>query len=333
MFSEKIELSDAIVDGSIGCVGKRNSEPSLEKWVLWKAFGGGVNDHKLWVVAAVHAVILESGFVCLNSVSSMAIGHSHLLGELPSKISLSYTLPEILTDGSVATNSVELKFQSLGQFVIVYASLSDVGSVIHRLCLDISKFAPTLELIRLMLVKCDMNNITNNGDDMVFVLWKMVKDRLALPLSIDLREKAGLDASPSFMSLPQALKRKILECLPGVDVAKVGSVCSELRLLCLDNELWKQKFEEEFGQLNSGGGSGTNCCKAMFALRWTRKKWLERAAPVLGWNFGPSIPDPRRHADRVRGLGVNPFRQRQPRLIIHGVQFGGTFNLGGGFNI
>ncbi|KAL1211921.1 F-box protein SKIP22 [Cardamine amara subsp. amara] len=41
--------------------------------------------------------------------------------------------------------------------------------------------------------------------------------------------------------IPTELKMKILESLPGVDIARVSCVCSEYRDLASDNSLWKQK--------------------------------------------------------------------------------------------
>ncbi|KAF5936987.1 hypothetical protein HYC85_024493 [Camellia sinensis] len=61
----------------------------------------------------------------------------------------------------------------------------------------------------------------------VFEFLKTVKDKPTLPLLIDLCERAGLAPPPCFMRLPTDLKLKILESLRGVDVANVGSVCSE----------------------------------------------------------------------------------------------------------
>ncbi|PSS02739.1 F-box protein [Actinidia chinensis var. chinensis] len=52
-----------------------------------------------------------------------------------------------------------------------------------------------------------------------------------------------------FMSLPTDLKLKILESLPGVDIVKLGGLCSELRYLCSDLDLWKRKFGEDFGKV------------------------------------------------------------------------------------
>ena len=61
--------------------------------------------------------------------------------------------------------------------------------------------------------------------------WGTVKDKLALPLLIDLCEEAGLVLPPCFMRLPSELMQKILACLPDADVARVKCVCSELRYI------------------------------------------------------------------------------------------------------
>ncbi|KAI4298595.1 hypothetical protein L6164_032134 [Bauhinia variegata] len=250
----------------------KNSEPSFVRRVLREALGNDVTDQKLLVIA-VHAVILESGFVRLDKGSGMAVGCSHLLDEWPSTattITLRYALPEILTNGSGGTDSVVLKFQSLGQFVNIYGSLSDGGSGLHRVCLDKYKFARALEM---MLLKSELNDRNEDRENEVFKLWKMVKDGLALPLLIDLCDKTGLDPPPCFMRLPTELKLKILECLPGVDVAKLACVCSELRYMSSSNDLWKQKFVEEFGQGSRGGG--INFFKDLFVVSWKRKTELE----------------------------------------------------------
>ncbi|KAM1062785.1 hypothetical protein COP2_027714 [Malus domestica] len=50
---------------------------------------------------------------------------------------------------------------------------------------------------------------------------------------------------------------KILEPLVGVDFAKVGCVCKELQNLGNNDELWKQKYADEFGNGNGNGREGT----------------------------------------------------------------------------
>ncbi|XP_020228984.1 F-box protein SKIP22 [Cajanus cajan] len=252
-----------------------NSEPFFVRRVLKEALGNNVSDFKL-LVFTVHGIVLESGFVRVDLHSGMVVRFSHLLDYSPSAfssvVSLRYTLPEILTNGT--SHSVNLKFQTLGHFVNVCGSLSDdVGSRLHYVCLDKRKCARPLEL---MLSNSESKGSVNDGGDFqfgneVFEMWKMLKDRLALPLLIDLCEKAGLDLPPCFMWLPMELKLVILERLPGVDLAKVACTCSELRYLSTSNELWKKKYEEEFGQVGESRG---RIFKDLFALSWkTKKRW------------------------------------------------------------
>ncbi|RDX79380.1 F-box protein SKIP22, partial [Mucuna pruriens] len=265
-----------MIDGSDETVVvSTNSEPFFVKRVLQEAIGNDVSDFKLSVFT-VHAVILESGFVRVDKDLGMAVGCSHLLDDSPisSVISLRYSLPEILANG--ASHSVNLKFQTLGHFVNVCGSLSDdVGSRLHCVCLDKRKCSKPLEL---MLANSESKASVNDGGNIlygneVFEMWKMVKDRLALPLLIDLCEKAGLDLPPCFMRLPMELKLLILERLPGVDLAKVASTCSELRYLSSSNELWKMKYEEMFGGVAESRGW---LFKDLFAMSWeTRKRCLE----------------------------------------------------------
>lgn len=301
-----------MVDGSVEAVASRksNSQNSfLKRAVLNETLGDDiVNDFKL-LVSAVHAVFLESGFVPADH----AVGDSP--SGLASSVSLRYSLPEILTNTS-AIKTVNLKFLTLGHIVNVYGSLSDVaGSGLHRVCLDKCKFAKPLEK---MLKNSEPEGSFDDRDDddhcenEIFELWKMVKDGLALPLLIDLCEKAGLDPPPCFMCLPSELKLKILEYLPGVDLAKVACLSRELRFLSSSNDLWKLKFEEEFGQV---GGSG-KIFKDMFAMHWDSKKKSEQRVP-----FRPRLP-------RVRFFPVrDPYPFGIPSIV------GGDYDRLPGFGL
>ncbi|CAL0316326.1 unnamed protein product [Lupinus luteus] len=266
---EKFQTLDAaeaktadLVNGSVEAVTveKSNSQPSFLKRVLIDSIENDVNDFKL-LVFAVHAVFLESGFVRVDKAFNIPPSVSG------STVSFRYSLPEILISSS-DIKTVVLKFPTLGHLVHVYGSLSDVhGSGLPEVCLDKCKYARPLE---------NMLKNSESKDDQcekeIFEFWKMVKDRLALPLLIDLCDKAGLDPPPCFMRLPSELKLKILEYVPGVDLAKVACVSRELRYLSSTNDLWKLKIEEEFGQMGSGG----NFSKDMFVLHWDSKKKSEQ---------------------------------------------------------
>lgn len=142
-----------------------------------------------------------------------------------------------------------------------------------------SKYVPS---IGCLLQNCDENNGVNENYELskyspeneVFELWKIVKDQLALPLLIDLCEKAGLGLPPCLVRLPSDLKLRILEFLPGVDIARMACVCKEMRYLSSNNDLWKQRYDEEFGI--GKGLQGITNWKARFALFWEIKKKRKR---------------------------------------------------------
>jgi F-box protein 7 len=249
-----------------------------ERRFLRRVLGDYGGDNKLLVIA-VHAVLLESGFVGFDSVSGMRVDRIHLADEWPPNaftVSLRYTLPELLGYGGYCNfgnvvESVVLKFQSLGHLVTIYGSLAKGGSGLYRVCLNENRFVPAISLA----------NSDEENESEIFEFWKMVKDGLVLPLLIDLCEKTDLGLPPCFMRLPAELKLKILESLHGVDLAKVGCVCSELRYLSSRDELWKLKFEKEFGR--AAGAQGFDQWKARFASLWESRNFAIQENPSHFW--------------------------------------------------
>ncbi|KAE9448428.1 hypothetical protein C3L33_19676, partial [Rhododendron williamsianum] len=318
--TENMEVDDG---GAISEGGKSFSVPCFLRKVFSKEVGeGGGGDHKLLVIA-VHAVLLESGFVGFDSVLGMKFEGFHIPGEWPSSaltMALWYSLPQIDDQGS-GVEMVILKFRRLGKYVNVYGSLAKNGSGLYRVCLDEDRL---VFLLNVMWANCNSVDDPSRKDSLsqlypereVFEFWRSVKDRLALPLLIDLCEKAGLAPPPSFMRLPTDLKLKIMECLPGADVAKVGCVCSELHYLSLNDDLWKQKFVEQFG--NVEGSRGGTDWKDKFTTSWEIRKRrkiassLRLPSPIGGPHvFGPRyIRDP------------HPLFFRAPRII------GGDYDIG-----
>ncbi|XP_050211001.1 F-box protein SKIP22-like [Mercurialis annua] len=225
------------------------TEPCFLKRVLrYEEFGDDFSDSKLLFIA-IHAVFLESGFIGFDSVLGLRVDLFHILQEQPLMnftTSVCYTVPELLGNDNV-TDFVVLKFQTLGQFVNVYGSLSMSQSSVYKSCLDKCRFVPVIGSIWGNWDKSDRDYESDSyNENIVFELWKTVKDQLALPLLIDLCEKTGLDLPPCLMFLPADIKLKILEYVPGVDVAKVTCVCKEMQYLCSNNDLWKKRYEEEF---------------------------------------------------------------------------------------
>ena len=204
-------------------------------------------------------------------------------------LNLLFSLPGLLrgddSSGSNLTHYVVLKFQSLGHLFQVYGCLVKEVSVIYKLSLDEYRFVPILDLV---WANCDKNESTNTNKagsfsshpkNEVIEFWKIVKDGLALPLLIDLSYRTGLSLPACLIVLPAELKRKILESLPGVDIARMDCVCSEMRYLASNNDLWKQKFEEEF-ENRSWSISIPGYWKKMFLSYWVRRKKRNQAITV-----------------------------------------------------
>ncbi|KAF9606254.1 hypothetical protein IFM89_024075 [Coptis chinensis] len=156
---------------------------------VFKDIVGNGNGHnavkgRTLLIIAIHAVLLEFGFVCVDRLSQRKIDTQpkkkkrkidkfHLPeGRMPRSRHWRYTVLDLIGVGSEVLETVEL-----------------------------SK---------------------------VLEFWRIVKDKLALPLLIDLCEKTGLIPPPCFMRLPAELKLKILEFLPSAnDFGMVGCVSSE----------------------------------------------------------------------------------------------------------
>ncbi|CDY71474.1 BnaCnng73090D [Brassica napus] len=124
--SEKNQTS---TDGPDPTDTKRLSEPFFLKNILLENSSGDTSELTT-LAMSVHAVMLESGFVLINPVSS------------DDKFSFSkeliYTLPELV-------ESVTVTFQSLTNKVVVYGSLS--GNV-RRVYLDKSRFMPVIDTLK-----------------------------------------------------------------------------------------------------------------------------------------------------------------------------------------
>lgn len=281
--TDEMEVDDeAEVEGNY-----RLSVPSFLKKVFVKEVGDasiGGEDHNLLVIA-VHAVLLESGFVAYNPVSGTKGDGFHLTEAWPSKAfgtTLHYTLPDI--SASEVVDTVVLKFRALGKFVNVYGLLPKKGFGVHRVCLDEPRFLPALSSI---WKKSDYTGSQNEIDGTrklypnqeIFEFWKMVKDRLSYPLLIDLCEQVGIVPPSCFMLLPTELKLKILESLPAIAVARVECLNSELRFLASNNDLWRLKYKEEFGYAPQSQREVQ--WKAKFCLDWEISKKRKRTCMQL----------------------------------------------------
>ncbi|KAH6559684.1 hypothetical protein KP509_1Z000600 [Ceratopteris richardii] len=225
---------------------------------------------------AIHAVMQETGFVVTNAVEE---GHTLPRGWSNSGFAnVSYTLKN-MPDAEKGVHSVELKYLTLGSNLVVYGSISDSGCSSRKLSLLSSKHI--------------IDNVISRDDTIssfcdVFELWKCAKDELSLPLLTNLCEMAGLPVPSSLLVIPTELKMKILECLPALDLVKVGCTCSELRHLCANDELWKRLFHYDFG--NPSGAqqlASFRGWKSAYAVRFLdKKRSFERRSRVMRPFYG-----------------------------------------------
>ncbi|PKU80804.1 F-box protein SKIP22-like [Dendrobium catenatum] len=294
---------------------------------------GKINGNMGLTVVTIHAVFLESGFVACGGGggSSLPEGFS-----MASQVSVKYTLPNLISCGNLEdVKNVILKFSSVGNYVFIYGCLVGARPDVYHLSLDSSKLAP--------LLASAVNELSAQEQEDVFQLWKIVKDRLSIPLLIDICQKNGLPLPPCFTRLPTDLKIMILEFLPGIDLARAACACSELRYLSSNDELWKRRFLEEFEMFVAGSTGGT--WKDKFARLWVRRKksrmdrdnalvpyirsprviplpWIPGAQrfPMIGGDYDrfPAIGD----LGSLRRAGFNQHAARR--------NFSPNCNLGGG---
>ncbi|XP_031387090.1 F-box protein SKIP22-like [Punica granatum] len=209
-----------------------HSVPCFLRRVLREELGEYGSGHRL-LVLAIHAVMLGSGFVRFNSATRTRADRLRLPDQLlsaSSNFQLSYyTLPDLIADESNEVESVILKFRPIGHLLLVSGHLAKGKSDLRSTCLDV--------------FRCE-----------VLEFWKVVKDQLALPLLIDLSERAHLPLPSCLMRLPTELKLQILKLLDIYDLLQMALVSSEFRGLSSHGDVWKQKFLAEFGDVNEMQG-------------------------------------------------------------------------------
>ncbi|CAK9205399.1 unnamed protein product [Sphagnum troendelagicum] len=308
------------------------SIPDLLQRVLSVEYGN-VKERQELLVLAVHAVMLETGFVLSGEVSSsqgsyvLPTGWSGKGGQ----VNLTYTLPEIKRESKDAgsrtfVGDMVLRSQIVGNVLVVYGvTTSGRGYEVHRVSLPES--TPSASQAHSVT---EQHATNENGISMfhsVFELWKEVKDKLSLPLLMCLCERAGLPPPASLLIIPTELKVKVLELLPAIALARIGCVCSELKFLAGNNDLWKIRFKEEFGGavFDRTFVIGFQRWKNAFAREWSHRRRQEQE---------------RREADRHMRVPAFGVRIRPRPYVLHfpGV-IGGDYDIypgmgggvGGGF--
>ncbi|KAL5572881.1 hypothetical protein UlMin_022478 [Ulmus minor] len=297
--SEDRSIKGQIPNGSVGMVERRLSETSFLRKVLRKELGEDIKNHNQVIITAVHAVLLETGFIGFDPDSRTPLDRFHLSNDRSTPLSFYYTLPAIL-----GKDYVVLKFQTIGHFVNVFASIANnIGSESHRLFLDAQKFASLMD------------------DTKEFC--KIVKDEIASPLLIDVCAKSGLPLPPCLMSLPTELKRKILELVPGVDLGRVACVCKELKKLSHEEELWKMKMGEKFGKYRVDNKNGSQLpWSTKYTVLWTAN--LGRANK-LQTAFLVGTQHPLRHFHYYHSFYLQPTNQYEYGRPYCSLRYAGQF--------
>ncbi|KAF4363207.1 hypothetical protein F8388_020777 [Cannabis sativa] len=191
--------------------------------------------HKLMAIT-VHAVFLESDFVGYDQISGNQINHKFHQLPFSSTVSFCYTLSDILKKNeSKLPQTVELDFESFEQCLSVSVkSKQEEGSIVFQLFFYNHKLESILRF-----------PLSVQHRDGFEQFWTSVRDELAFPLKVKLREEAGFSSLPCLIELHPDLKMKILEFLPGNDVGRLGCTCKEFRILCDDkkeNDFWQTKM-------------------------------------------------------------------------------------------
>ncbi|XP_015690251.2 putative F-box protein At1g23770 [Oryza brachyantha] len=222
---------------------------------------GGAGGSIIYRLAvALHAALLDSGFLSANPVGSRLQMPQDWGSGSFIPISMKYTVPELVealpvVEGMVAVMSYSL----MGNFMIVYGHVPGAPSEVRRLCLELPELVPLLYL--------DSDEVCATEEREINQLWRVLKDEMCLPLMILLCRLNNLSLPPCLMALPGDVKVKILDFIPGVDIARVQCTCKELRDLAADDNLWMKKCEMEFKAQGEGSRVGRTW-KERFGAAW-----------------------------------------------------------------
>lgn len=165
------------------------------------------------IVLNTHAALLEAGFRLPGTRNPYEIQTS---ASSSSVAKANYTLSKL--PGIVC----ETSFSKLGGSIIVGASVG--GSRTHHLAIKFSNY--TLPYDR--------------------ALWNLVKDGIAFPMMLAAYASARMPAPLGLIALPIELKTLILEKLSALDLAAIGSTCTEMHHLSNRDDFWQPLLETEF---------------------------------------------------------------------------------------
>ncbi|KAG2542360.1 hypothetical protein PVAP13_9NG852400 [Panicum virgatum] len=230
------------------------------------------------LVSALHAALLEVGFLTTDPMGSYLWLQQDWPSVASKPLAIKYTIPELspmspaAEEGKVAV----LNFSLMGNFVIVYGYVPGAQSEVCRLCLELPRLEPLLYL--------DSDQLSGVQERAILDMWKVLKDDMCLPLMISLCQLNGLRLPPCLMALPAELKTKVLDLLPGDDLARVECTCKEMRNLAADDSLW-EKFIAKYKTYGEGS-RGAMSAKAMFGEAWLANKRRQKRPHPTFWNYG-----------------------------------------------
>jgi F-box protein 7 len=290
------EVVDAKSSSSF-VIGAHKREMEAEN--AWSAEGTVI--HRL--VVALQAALIDVGFLAANPSGSRLELLKAWASGASATLTVKYTLPELISMLPEAEEGriVVLNYSLMSNFVTIYGSVPGAQSELRRLCLGLPKLAPLLYL--------GSNAVGAVEEKEILELWRVLKDELCLPLMISLCQLNRLSLPLCLMALPGDMKAKILESVPGVDLAKVECTCKELKDLAADQNLWERKFELELNTL----GEGFRWCenwKKRFGEAWTRKVANSRR---------PHKRPKSRFMDYIYDWGSRS--RTKPKLLEHGSRY------------
>nr|CAB3496591.1 unnamed protein product [Digitaria exilis] len=224
------------------------------------------------LVAALHAALLEVGFITSNPMGSPLTLPQDWPSGASKPLTIKYTIPELSAMLPVAEGGkvAVLNFSLMANFVMVYGYVPGVQSEVRRLCLELPRLEPLLYL--------DSDQLSVEQERGILDLWRVLKDEMCLPLMISLCQLNGLRLPPCFMALPADLKTKVLDVLLGEDLAKdqTGALLQrEVGMECTDEKAGDSGTKrEDYVHVRAKRGQATN--SHSLAERFRREKINER---------------------------------------------------------
>ncbi|CAN6450161.1 unnamed protein product [Victoria cruziana] len=258
-----------------------------DNWFLLNVFSKARNVRREFdfLIFAVHAIMLESGFLGFDKGKNRRLEMFCLADDWVSEstVSLIYTVRDLPVHND-AEIVVMLKVEIFPGSLVVYGRLN---GEIHRIYLEFSRYIPSI---------CAMVQQTYgpaytrrcHHQKMVSELWREVKDKVILPLLHESCELSGLPPPACLGYLPPEMKLKVLKYLPPLDLARIACVSKDFRDLSSSNAIWKKKYVEEFGPAD------VEKCnwKQKFEQRWrlwknciSPSRLLYSAQSVMGFSY------------------------------------------------